>query len=347
MNQNNKGREHLIKVAALTGGWDEPGSRFRFRQYFPGLAKRGVDVTEHVPFFERSCGLPSPFKICARIPAVLHSRNADVVWFSRELVQGYETFERLLKRPRVMDVDDAIWLDWPFGKFFMPRIARAMDVIVAGNNYLADYFSRYCKTVYVVPTAIDLGRYKLRANMTGEPPEKFIIGWTGLACNYKYLRIIAPVLHRFIQKHDRVELMVVSNLPWRDKLPSPEKVRFVPWDRDNEVVALLSMSVGIMPLTDDKWTRGKCSFKMLQYMAVGLPVVVSPVGMNREVLQKGNCGFAATSPDEWYKALERLYDDWSLQVKLGRAGRKVVEQFYDADTISIELARIFKSLLGP
>jgi glycosyltransferase involved in cell wall biosynthesis len=338
--------EQTIKVAALTGGWDEPGSRFRVRQYIPRLAREGIVVHEHIPFFEKSCGLPSPFKICARIPALFHSRAANLVWVSRELVKGYETFERLLKHPRVMDVDDAIWLSLPFGRFAIPDIARAMDVVVAGNNYLADYFSRYCKTVYVVPTAIDLGRYKLRANMTDEPPEKFVIGWTGLACNYKYLRTIAPVLQRFIQEHDRVELMVVSNLPWRYKLPSPEKVRFVPWDRDNEIVALHSMSVGIMPLTDDRWTRGKCSFKMLQYMAVGLPVVVSPVGMNQEVLQKGNCGFAATSPEEWYEALDRLYSDWSLQIKLSQAGRKIVEQFYNADTIALKLAHIFKSVLG-
>ena len=140
--------------------------------------------------------------------------------------------------------------------------------------------------------------------------------------------------------------MLISNRPWKGKLLPPEKVRFVPWNRESEATALHSMSVGVMPLIDTKWSRGKCSFKMLQYMAVGLPVVVSPVGMNLDVLQKADVGFAAACHDEWYEALSALYDNWTLQVKLGRAGRKVVEQFYSADTVAGELADIFKSLVG-
>ena len=107
-----------------------------------------------------------------------------------------------------------------------------------------------------------------------------------------------------------------------------------------------SMSVGIMPLADDRWSRGKCAFKMLQYMAVGLPVIVSPVGMNRDVLDKADIGLAAGSPDQWYEALVSLYKDRTLGVELGLEGRKVVEQFYNADIIARELADIFKSLAG-
>jgi glycosyltransferase involved in cell wall biosynthesis len=260
-------------------------------------------------------------------------------------VKGYETFEHLLKHPRVMDVDDAIWLSWPFGRFAVPDIARTMDAVVVGNDYLADYFRRYCKTVYVVPTAIDLDRYRLRPNLESGPPEKFVIGWTGLACNYKYLKMIEPVLRRFMDEHDQVELVLISNRPWKHKLMASAKVRFIPWSQENEAAALHLMSVGVMPLVDDKWTRGKCSFKMLQYMAAGLPVVVSPVGMNGEVLKKAELGFGATAPDEWHDAFASLYDDWLLQVEMGLAGRKVVEQFYSADIVAVELARLFKSMV--
>jgi len=346
MNSNDNDRRPLIKVAALTGGWDEPGSRFRFRQYFPGLAGRGVIVREHVPFFEKSCGLPSAFKIYARIPALFRTRDADIVWVSRELVKGYETFERLLKRPRVMDVDDAIWLSLPFGRIAVPHIARAMDAVVVGNNYLADYFNRYCRTVHVVPTAIDVARYTLRPNIEGKPPQKFIIGWTGLACNYKYLSLIEQPLKRFLQDHPDAELRLVAQRPWESRAIAPERIRFVPWSKEVEVTALQEMSVGIMPLSDDKWTRGKCSFKMLQYMAVGLPVVVSRVGMNNEVLAKGQIGFGVISADEWYYALDTLYRDWSLQVKLGRAGREVVKQSYSVATITDELANILRNAAG-
>ena len=104
------------------------------------------------------------------------------------------------------------------------------------------------------------------------------------------------------------------------------------------------MSIGIMPLSDDQSTRGKCSFKMLQYMAVGMPVVVSPVGMNNEVLSKGDIGYAAVSADDWYNALEALYDQEQLRTKLGQAGRKVVEQQFSSEMVAQKLFYILKDL---
>lgn len=339
-------RTNTITIAALTGSVNDPASRFRLRQYVPRLSEQGITVFEHIPFFGKSCGLPSPFKTCSRIPALFRSRRADLVWLSRELVQGYETFERLLKRPRVMDVDDAIWLSRPFGFFAAADITRSMDAVIAGNEYLAEYFGRYCKKIHVVPTAIDLNRYELRPVSGGEAPEKFVIGWTGLASNYKFLKLIEEPLKRFLQDHPDAELQLVAERTWESREIGPERIKFTPWSVENEAKVLQEMSAGIMPLSDDKWTRGKCSFKMLQYMAVGLPVVVSPVGMNRDVLGKADIGFAAKSSDEWYDALKTLYKDRSLSVRLGLAGRKVVEQFYSADFIATELANIFKSILG-
>jgi len=332
-----------ILISALTGPRHSPASRVRIRQYIPRLARRGIIVRDHIPIFGESCGLPSPFKIAARIPALFTSRNADIIWVSRELVQGYETFERLLKRPRVMDVDDAIWLSRPLGKYSIPHIARAMDVVVAGNDYLAEYFRQYCRQVHVLPTAIDLARYQPRPVLE-QPPEKFVIGWTGLPCNYQFVQPIEPVLARFLRKHDRAELMLLSSRPWKYQLLPPEKVRFITWSPENEAQVLHQFSVGIMPLPDNPWTRGKCSFKMLQYMAVGLPVIASPVGMNRQILEKAELGFAAATDDQWYNALETLYQDWSLQERLGQAGRKVVEESFNADIVGEKLADIFQKL---
>ncbi len=337
--------EQTITLAALTAGLSRPSSRFRIRQYISRLAEHGVVVKEHMPFSEKTYYFPGPFKAANRISALFRSRNADVVWLSRGFVEGYETFERLLKRPRILDVDDAVWLRGPFGRFTVPDIARTMDAVIAGNSYLAEYFGKYCKEVHIVPTAIDLDRYTLRPEPANESPEKFVIGWTGLASNFKYLDNIEPVLSRFIEEHDRAELMLISDRPWKHRLLPPEKVKFIRWSVEEEVSVLHSMSVGIMPLADDKWSWGKCAFKMLQYMAVGLPVIVSPVGMNRDVLEKGDIGLGAGSPDEWYEALVSLYKEKTLGEELGLAGRKVVEQFYNADIIARELADIFKSLL--
>jgi glycosyltransferase involved in cell wall biosynthesis len=336
--------ENSITVAALTGGLDTPSSRFRIRQYIHYLKAHGVNVDEYIPYFEKSCGLPSPFKAAARIPALFKTRNADIIWVGKELVKGYLTFESFLKHPRVMDVDDAIWLSKPFGKLAAPAIAKRMDAVIAGNTFLADYFSKYCKKIHIIPTAIDIQRFSISADIEKTQEKKFIIGWTGLARNYLYLNEIEPILDAFIRDHDDAEILIISNRPWYFKILPPEKVTFIQWSNDNEVSTLHSMSVGIMPLTDDPWSRGKCSFKMLQYMAVGLPVIASPVGMNADIFKKGNIGFAVSTPDQWYNALESLYNDRTLHTTLGKTGRYIVEQSYNAETISKELAKIFKDL---
>jgi len=335
----------VIKVAAITGGPKSPAARFRVRQYIPLLADHGIIVREHIPFLHEDCGLPSVLKAMSQISGVIATRKADISWIGRELAQGYETFERFLKKPRVMDVDDSIWLDWPFGKSAIPHIAKMMDVIVAGNSYLADWFSRYCKNIYVLPTALDLSRYTKRTDSAVVEKKNFTIGWTGLACNFRYLKLIEQTLMRFLQNHPDADMLIVAERPWRSSLIPPEKIRFVKWNEQIEVSVLKEMSVGLMPLPDDEWTRGKCSFKMLQYMAVGLPVAVSPVGMNKEILAKGKPGFAATTPNEWYDAMEMLYRDQELQIKLGNAGRSIVEEHFSAAKIADSLAGIFRGLI--
>lgn len=337
--------ERKIQIAALTGGVKTPSARFRIRQYIARFAAAGIEVREHLPYFEKSCGLPSPFKAAARIPALFRSRLADIIWLNKELVQGYPTFERLLKKPRVLDVDDAIWHSLPLGKLGVPYIAKAMDVIVAGNSYLANYFEQYCSAVHVIPTGIDLNRFCPGSHSQQYNMERFIIGWTGMACNYKYLDTIAVPLQQFLSDNPNAELMIVSNRPWKNPLIDPRRICFIQWTPENETAVLDRMSVGIMPLADDKWSKGKCSFKMLQYMAASLPVIASPVGMNVDVFKKGLIGFPTADSDEWIDAMKLLARDPDLRVEMGRTGRAVVEQHYNADIISQKLARIFKSLL--
>ena len=334
-----------ITVAALTGGVNTPSARFRIRQHIDSLRERSVTVQEHIPYFQKSGGWPSPLRAAARIPGINRARKADLVWLNKELVQGYPTFERWLKRPRVLDADDAIWLSRPLGCLAGRCIASVMDAVIAGNSYLANYFEKYCSTVHVVPTAIDLKRYQLRNMADANTAEKFVIGWTGLACNYNQLDTIADALNSFLEDHSDTELLLVSNRPWKTIVIAPERIRFVQWSPEIEATALHPMSVGIMPLMDTKWMRGKCSFKMLQYMAAGLPVIASPVGMNADVLGKGQIGFSATSHDQWRQGLEALYNDRQLQITLGGNGRSVIEQFYDADKIANDLANIFRSLV--
>lgn len=333
-----------IQIAALTSGQNTASSRFRVRQYIPGLRDRGIDVTEHIPHWGESCGLPSPFKMVSQIPGVIRSRRADLVWLSRHLVQGYATFERLIKHPRVLDVDDAIWLSRPLGCYGQPWVARGMDAVIAGNEYIAEYYGRYCKNITIVPTAIDIRRFTPRPQ--AEEPENFVIGWTGLRSNYKYLAMIEPALKQFLETHKDAELLLISNAPWQSESIPPDRIRYCPWNPQDETRLLHEMSVGLMPLPDDPWTRGKCSFKMLQYMASALPVVVSPVGMNRQVLEKGSVGFSAQTHGQWLEALETLYRDRLLGRQMGQTGRQVVEQHYSIDIAADKLAGVFRSLVS-
>ncbi len=334
--------QNNIQVAALSGGQNTPSTRFRVRQYIEPLRERGIEVTEHIPRWGESCGLPSPFKMISRIPGLIRSRRANLVWISRDLVQGYPTFERLVRRPRILDVDDAIWLSRPFGKYGQPWIARGMDAVIAGNDYIADYYSRYCRTIHILPTAIDIRHYTPRP-LEADRPDRFVIGWTGLRSNYKYLEMIEPALKRFLEQHRDAQLMLVSNQPWNSALLWPDQIRFCQWTPQNEASLLHQMTVGLMPLPDDPWTRGKCSFKMLQYMASALPTIVSPVGMNRQVLEKGQVGLAARTADQWLDALEALYRDRSLCRTMGQTGRQVVEQHYSVAILADKLADIFRA----
>ena len=330
-----------VKISAFTGRNDDPASFFRMRQHFPALKKMGLDIREFKHPCFKGCWHRGPFKIVPYLPKLIESRNCDVTWITRTLVVGLETIELLLKRPRVMDVDDAIWLSKPLGSISIPHLARRMDFIIAGNNYIADWFSNYCRNIHIVPTSIDTTRYTKKEQQPDD--DKFVIGWTGTSSNFPNLKLVEETLARFLTEHKNSCLKIIADEPWHSEMISPERINFVKWSREVEVEALKTMSVGIMPLFDTPWTRGKCSFKMLQYMAVGLPVIVSPVGMNNEVLAKGDIGFAATSSDDWYNALETLYNQKSRQDELGHAGRIVVEQNFSAEIIISKLFSILNN----
>jgi glycosyltransferase involved in cell wall biosynthesis len=333
-----------VKIAAFTGRLDDPASFFRMRQHFPMLKRMGLNIQEFNHPCYKGCWHRGPLKIVPFLTKLHESRNSNVTWLTRTFVVGLETIELLLKRPRVMDVDDAIWLSKPLGAYSIPHLARRMDVIIAGNNYIADWFSKFCKQVYIVPTAIDTARYTKKQH--GANDDKFVIGWTGTSSNFSYLKIIEEPLARFMADHSDAYFKVIANEPWSTEIIPPERIIFVQWKREIEVETLQTMSVGIMPLTATPWSKGKCSFKMLQYMAVGLPVIVSPVGMNNEVLSKGDVGLAAASSDDWYAALEVLYNQKSRRGQLGQTGRTVVEQYYNADKIVMDLAGILRQAAG-
>ena len=184
-----------------------------------------------------------------------------------------------------------------------------------GNAYLAAYARQFNPNTVVNPTTIDtVNLHNQVRDQTASG--RLVIGWTGTHSTLKYLEPVLPVLARLEAEGLDFEFRVISNQPPELSVPL-KSLKFQPWRKDTEIADLLGFHFGLMPLEDDPWAKGKCAFKALQYMALGMPAVVSPVGMNTEVVQNGENGYVCTTPDEWYAALKQLLTDAPLRTRLG------------------------------
>lgn len=333
----------MTRVAAFTGGLSVPSARFRVRQYIPALRGEGVELEEFASGFGQyppRTRWARPFwalaTLAERMPDLVMSHRYDAVLLQREIMSSFVTLEPMTTRPRILDVDDAIFLQRGGG--FARKLAELSDKVICGNNYLAEWFGRWNINVDVIPTAVDTERYLPNADtkLSGRP---LVIGWIGTSGNYKYLYGIEGALGKVMHALPGTRLKVVG-----DQLPefrhlTLDQIDFVPWSETIEAQAIQSMDIGIMPLEDSPWARGKCSFKMLQYMATGLPVVVSPVGMNAEILTLGELGVGATTEKQWLDGLIALLEDGALRARFGAEGRRVVESSFSIRVVAPLLAR--------
>jgi glycosyltransferase involved in cell wall biosynthesis len=262
-----------------------------------------------------------------------------VTLLQRELLSTLVTLEPLTKTPRILDVDDAIFLERQ-GRTAR-RLAQLCDRVICGNTFLADWFSTWNRDTVVVPTAVDSDRYLPVKRARGDA--ELVMGWIGTHGNIKYLRTVEPALRRVMDAVPGARLRVVSDRPPDLSDLAPGRVDFVRWSERSEVANIQAMDVGLMPLEDSPWARGKCSFKMLQYMSCGLPVVVSPVGMNAEVLRLGECGVAASTETQWVDGLIALLESPELRSRLAAEGRRVVEAAFSVRVVAPQLARCLRA----
>jgi len=326
-----------------------PGQRFRIEQWARLFEKEGI-AFHFIPFESEE------------LRRVLHTRGHyvrkiseltrcmirrfrwvwtlddgwDAVVVYRELLPlGPPILERWLARkgiPIVFDFDDSIflpdvsdanrrfgWLKYPGKTAEMCRLSAHVTV---GNQYLLEYARRYTERVSVIPTTIDIDAYTMKADnvIRGQP----VIGWSGSLTTFKHLKILEPTLRALRQAVEfKLKVVGVEAVEF-DGLD----VESQPWTAEGELEALQSFDVGIMPLPDDAWARGKCGLKALQYMAVGVPTVASPVGVNTEIVIDGQNGFLASTEGEWIDKLSRLLGDQALREQLAREGRRTVEERY-------------------
>ncbi|HEX5126440.1 MAG TPA: glycosyltransferase family 4 protein [Rhodocyclaceae bacterium] len=333
----------MLRVAAFTQGRDVPSARFRVHQYIPALQHLGIDMAEWPAEYgsyppngvlRRLAWLPRAF--AERAQALMQAADADAALIQREMISTLATVEKRWKKPVVFDVDDAIWIHQRFSG--VDRIARACGTVICGNTFLADHFSDFAD-VKIIPTAVDTLRYE-PGKRSGFP----LMCWSGSTSGLPYLEALEKPLREVFQVLPQAKLRVICNQPPRFENFPADKLEFVPWSRKIEVQSMQAAWVGLMPMPDTIWTRGKCSFKMLTYMSCGVPAVVSPWGMNREVLAQGEGAMGVPNDAQWAEILMYLLTSPERIAAMGEAGRATVLEHYSVDVLAVKLAEILREV---
>lgn len=321
-------------------------SRMRTYQYIPWLEAAGINVTA-APLFSDAYveGLQrntrSPIEAVraylSRIKVLLCNREFDVLWIEKEVFPWLPTFfEKTLipsSVPYVLDYDDAVFHYYdqhrnPVVKALLegkhPTLMRGAALVMAGNEYLAAFAQQAgARHVSVVPTVIDLARYPIPTSKRDVDLAPPCVGWIGQRTTASFLAPYAPLFER-LSKGGQARFAAIGIDAQSLGLPMAS----IPWTEHTEVASISSFDIGIMPLLDGSFERGKCGYKLIQYMACGLPVVASPVGVNRQIVEHGVNGFLAETPEQWEYALQTLLGDAELRNRMGQAGRQKVEQQY-------------------
>lgn len=345
-----------------------PGQRFRFEQYLDHLRSDGF-VCELSPlltaeddkiFYGRASFFRKVMVLagCAvrRGRDIRRARDFDVVFLQREaFFGGWPLFERAFKAAGVrlvLDFDDAIWLldvsevNRRYGWLKRPQktaeIAKMADLVIAGNSFLRDYALEFNQNTIVIPTTIDTVSYTRTVPRRTSGP--VCIGWTGSTTTIPHFETGAPYLTEIKARYgDRVRFRVVGDASYRNEALG---VKGEPWNAAAEVETLCDMDIGIMPLPDDAWSRGKCGLKGLQFMGLEIPVVMENLGANREIVSDGVDGFLASGQAEWVARLSALVESSDLRERVGSAGRRTVEARYSVLSQKDVYSRVLRELVA-
>jgi glycosyltransferase involved in cell wall biosynthesis len=287
-----------------------------------------------------------------RLSLVRKVKEYDLVYILREAaLLGPPVFERLIAQsgvPIIFDFDDAIFVSYrspsngylSYLKFASKTktICRIASHVMVGNPYLADYARQVNDRVTVIPTTIDTEKYRVPERNGKSGP--VVIGWTGSHSTVQHLDTMRGALKKLAEK-ESFRLRVIGTPAYEC---APVNVEAMPWCAETELEDLSDIDIGMMPLPDDRWSKGKCGLKALQFMALGIPTICSPVGVNTDIIQDDQNGFIAATEDEWVEKLTRLLRSAELRRRLGHAGRVTVEEKYSAKTQTPRVYEIFKTV---
>lgn len=344
-----------MRVLFLTEGKTIPSSRFRVGQFIPHFERKGISCTVRAGYGESynrvsRTKLGKPYKLASRIKRIasgVDARCFDVVFLQRMAMPFTPVPEyamRLMTRRTVFDFDDNLTIGRQgtpnrYRQMTLERSARLSAHVIAGNRYLAGLVD-VDDHLTIIPTVIDTDRYTPKTSPMARP-DRVVIGWMGTAGNFTYLRDVVPAILKVLAQHPDAMFRIVSNarLP---ELEGHQQVEQIWWSADKEIDLLRSFDIGLMPLRDSLAARGKCGFKMIQYMAVGTSVVSSPVGANVDIFNGSQAGFLADDHDEWVHALERLVVEAQMRQKMGEHAREHVLAHYSIHGVLDRYLQIFE-----
>ncbi len=341
-----------------------PGQRFRLEQWEPLLKERNAEIT-YLPFETEDLKkiLHQNGNTLKKVRGVLEGMKRrrdklksleqfDAIYVFREAaLLGPAWFERRIARsgiPMVFDYDDAIFESYQspsngylsYLKFPAKtgEICKISAHIMAGNQYLADYAKQFNDKVSIIPTTIDTEKYQV---VEKEDSEKVTIGWSGSFSTVQHLDTIREILQE-LAGQEKFRLQVIGTPSYEI---SGVDVKALKWQSETEVEDLRKIDIGVMPLPDDQWSKGKCGLKALQYMALGIPTICSSVGVNSTIIRDGENGFLADSKKEWIEKLKKLLNSAELRKKIGLAGRETVEKSYSAISQAPRVFEVFESVI--
>lgn len=336
-------------------------SRLRLYQYLPFLKSRGIEITvapllgdDYVMgLYGGKLPIVSVLRTyMARLGAMLRVKRFDVVWVEKEMLPWLPGWLEFGLFPggvsMVVDYDDAVFHRYDRHQFFWVRallgkkidaVMRQADLVIVGNDYLGDRARQAgARRVELLPTVVDVSKY---AMVPSVPDGPITIGWIGSPSTARHLHHISPVLRELVESCGARIVAVGANTEQLQGLP----IEVWPWSEQSEASDIQQFDIGIMPLPDEPFERGKCGYKLIQYMACGKPVVASPVGVNSVIVREGVEGFLPGTLSQWGEALRNLCDDPSLRKRLGAAGRKRVEMEYSLQVAAPRLEELLRSVV--
>ncbi len=342
-----------------------PSQRFRFEQYIRLLQNEGFDCNFSYLLNEKDDKVfYSKGKLFAKVYIVLKSffkrlrelnqiKKNDIVFIQREcFMLGTSFFERRFAKSGakvIFDFDDAIWLQnvsevnktfvWLKNPNKTSKIIKSSLLVIAGNEYLANYALRYNKNVVIIPTTIDTNEYN---KIPSPKNEKVIIGWSGSITTIQHFEYAIPFLRKIKNKYkDKVEFRVIGDSSYVNE---ELLIKGIAWNKQTEIQDMSSFDIGIMPLPDDEWAKGKCGLKGLQYMALEIATIMSPVGVNSEIIKEGKNGFLASTEREWIDRISELIESEELRKRLGKEARETVQKYYSIDANMKNYTSVFTTL---